>query len=84
MAEIDPYPELHDPAMEEEIELLADLMEAVTEAGCPLRQHEVDHALGVEVGCPQAREAESARSRRRDRQLPVEILDWGCRTPEPP
>jgi hypothetical protein len=41
--------ELHDTVLEQEIELLADLIDAVAKAGHPLCQSEVDHALGVSV-----------------------------------
>lgn len=41
--------ELHDTVLEQEIELLADLIDAVATAGHPLCQSEVDHALGVAV-----------------------------------
>ncbi|HEV7147211.1 MAG TPA: hypothetical protein VGN48_09465 [Pedococcus sp.] len=39
--------ELHDTALEQEIELLAELIDAVAEAGRPLCQAEVDLALGL-------------------------------------
>lgn len=42
--------ELHDSALEQEIELLADLIDAVATAGRPLCQAEVDLALGLAVG----------------------------------
>ncbi|WP_270887732.1 hypothetical protein [Pedococcus sp. 5OH_020] len=48
MADIDPAPELHDSTLEEEIELLGDLLEAVAQAHSPLGQAEVDQALGVD------------------------------------
>lgn len=41
--------ELHDAALEQEIELLADLIDAVASAGHPLCQAEVDLALGLAV-----------------------------------
>lgn len=48
MADTEPYQELHDPALEEEIELLADVIEAAAEAGAALRPDEIDHALGLD------------------------------------
>lgn len=48
MGEIDPDEELRDPVLEEEIELLGQLLAAVTEAGRPLGADELDRALGVD------------------------------------
>lgn len=39
--------ELDDAALRQEIELLAELIEAVARAGRPLHQSEIDHALQV-------------------------------------
>lgn len=47
-------PELRDAVLEQEIELLADLMDAVARAGRPLGQSEVDQALGVDTGAVRA------------------------------
>ena len=41
--------ELHDSVLEQEIELLGDLIDAVAAAGHPLCQSEIDDALGVGV-----------------------------------
>lgn len=43
-----PDPELTDPALGSEIELLADVMEAAATCAAHLRQDEVDAALRVE------------------------------------
>jgi hypothetical protein len=40
--------ELYDAALVQEIELLAELIDAVTRAGRPLSDSEIDHALNVE------------------------------------
>lgn len=47
MAVIDPYEAPHDGALENEIELLADLMVAVARQDRHLAPHEVDRALGL-------------------------------------
>ena len=40
--------ELHDDALEQEIELLSDVMERASQTEVPLKQDQVDEALGVE------------------------------------
>ncbi len=47
MAVIDPYEAPHDGALQNEIELLADLMVAVAQQDRHLGLHEVDRALGL-------------------------------------
>jgi hypothetical protein len=46
--------ELRDAVLEQEIELLADLMDAVALAGHPLGQSEIDEVLGVDTGALRA------------------------------
>ena len=60
----DPLGELNDSALKEEIELLAELIDAVTQAGHQLCQAEIDAALHCVVGDPSPDQAPCAWSER--------------------
>ncbi|WP_270888188.1 hypothetical protein [Pedococcus sp. 5OH_020] len=51
MVPSDPARLLSDTALEQEITLLADVMDTVTAVGRPLHQSEVDRALGLDSAC---------------------------------
>lgn len=53
----DPRGELNDSTLNEEIELLAELMEAVTQAGHQLYEAEIDCALHRDVADPSPEQA---------------------------
>lgn len=53
----DPSGDLNDPALKEEIELLGELMAAVTQAGHQLCESEIDRALHGDVADPSPEQA---------------------------